>query len=555
MPPEKASRPIARPDAETVLAAAEAKARRSPNRPAALDDLISALDLNGELDRAAGPKDRLVPDVGPANAEGVAGAPLAPPATARAPAAAAGSAARSRIPTYLDACEDLLRSGHAAMARERVEAFISKHGASAAAYALLGQAHRALGDTAAAFTAFHQADVETPGYLPARLLHAETRAAEGDIDGARRLLYNTSDLHPASANVLIEIAALAQGRADYDALRRQWLTNRSLGMTSPTGARAVAKAACLVDAFDEAREIFRGLIQAELERLREDKAHDRVRPAKASTGRVGDGKGEQALHDLKALLQDARTPFFLISGTLLGYLRESRMLPGDKDIDIGVFQEDYDQKALEKAFRRSPVFVVKRLDNTSRLRVAHINGVWIDVFPHYREGDLIWHDGTCTRWSNTPFEIGTMTIDGEEYRIPSPPERYLDENYGDWRTPDAMFDVRYQAPNAEITSQDYLSVLIYTRMLESLVGAKWAVIGKYAADFPDMFGSDPVLADAAREAADAASRPVRPQPSPTKTREPPVVARRQPRSLSIAEKPGHIRVVGWFARRWKRVFG
>lgn len=518
-------------------------------------------------------------------------------ATATKPAVKAKPA--SKAPTYLDACQDLLQTGHAAVARERLEAFIQKQGATAAAYALLGQAHRILGDGVAAATAFRLADIVDPGYLPARLLHAEMKAGDGDLAGARALLVDTAAWHPTFANVLAEIAALTDGREDYENLHRLWLTARMKGMTSAAGARAVAKAACLVDAFEDARDIFRWLIRAELKRVREDKARNLVRPPKASTGRVEDGKGERALHDLKALLRGTKTPFFLISGTLLGYLREGRMLPGDKDIDIGIFEDDYDQKKLEKAFRRSPVFVVKRLDNSNRLRVAHVNGVWIDVFPHYREGDLIWHDGTSTRWSNTPFEIGTMTVDGEEYEIPQPPELYLDENYGDWRTPNGMFDVRYEAPNSQVTSQDYLSVLVYTKVFESLAANKWAVVEKYVADFPQLFRDDPVLATVARESTEITAHLARVQAARIEGFEPPVfpeaeAARREaktavkqpvaraeeparpriadpavqagitpaegrlrvrPEPAPYVKKPDHIRVAKWFAKRWKRVFG
>ena len=446
-------------------------------------------------------------------------------------------------PTDLDASRDLLRSGDAAGALERLQALIRTGEPTAAAYALLGQAHRALGDDAAAGEAFRLADVAEPGHLPSRLLRAETLADAGDTAGARALLYDTADRHPTVANVLVQIAALTQGREDYDALRRLWLTARTRGMTSPAGARAVARAACLVDAFEEAREIFRALIRTELERVREDRVHNVARPQKTSAGRVGNGKGERALRDLKALLREADTPFFLVSGTLLGFLREGRMLAGDKDIDIGVFEDDYDHAKLVGAFRRSPVFAVKRLDNSNRLRVVHVNGVWIDIFPHYREGDLIWHDGTASRWSNTPFGIEVMTLDGETYEVPSPPERYLEENYGDWRVPNALFDVRYEAPNAQITSPDYLSILIYTKVFESLVAGKWAVIDKYVADFPAMFRDDPVLAEVAGEANVVARLEV---------------AGRRPGGRAVArppvKQPDHVRLAKWFSKRWKRLF-
>jgi hypothetical protein len=380
-----------------------------------------------------------------------------------------------------------------------------------------------------------------PDSLPARLLEAEARVADGAISAARDLLHQTAEVHPTSVRVLQELTALVQTPTDYERLRRQWLRGRMRGLTAPGGGRTVAKAATLIDDFAAATEIYRWLIDTEIGRVATEMAAGLVRPAKRAAGRVGRGRGEQALADLKALLDDAGTPFFLISGTLLGYLREGQLLSDDKDIDVGVFQHDYDQARLTDAFRRSPLFDVKRLDDGDRLRVAHVNGVWIDVFPHYRQGDRIWHDGTVSRWWNTPFEIGSMTINGTDYAVPDPPERYLDENYGDWRVPNAMFDVRYEAPNAEVRSPQQLELMVYTRTLEGLLANRWEVVAKYGADFPELFASDSVLQRATRISREAEDRMAIQSVVAVKA------ARRR--------KPNHVRVAKWFVKRWRRLTG
>lgn len=476
-------------------------------------------------------------------------------------------------PSFLDCCRELIERGHLKPAREQLEAYLRKTPLSAEAMVMLAQVKAGAGDVEGARVHLLAADMARPGYLGGRLLQAELLAAEGDLDAALDVLFQTAQWHPLEAIVLQEIAALTRDRSDYLRLRRQWMAARMEGLESASGARATAKAAALVNDFPAATDIYRWLISEQLQRIAEDKAADLIRPAKISTGRLGEGKGLQALADLKSLLDKTKTPFFLISGTLLGFLRDGRMLPGDKDIDVGVFREDYDHARLLEAFRRSPLFIVKRLDNLDRLRVAHVNGVWVDIFPHYREGDLIWHDGTVSRWSNTPFEIGEMKVGAATYAVPEPPERYLDENYGDWRTPNSMFDVRYEAPNAQVRSPDYMNLMVYIRVFEGLVSHRWDVVAKYAADFPDLFQADPVLERARAEGVTltthlaAREQALRQGQTPPRLPEAVVAARivkaqkRQARVQGAAEdaparrNPNHVRVAKWFIKRWRRLFG
>ena len=482
---------------------------------------------------------------------------------------------------FLDCCRGLIEGGHVQPAREQLEAYLRKAPLSAEAIVMLAQVAAASGDAEGARARLLEADMARPGFLPGRLLQAELLASEDDLEGALAVLFQTAEWHPTEASVLQEIAALTRDRSDYLRLRRQWLSARLNGLSAPGGARAVAKAAALVDDFQAATDIYRWLISKQLGRIAADKAKNVVRPPKVSAGRLGEGKGTQALADLKTLLDKAKIPFFLISGTLLGYLRDGRMLPGDKDIDVGVFQQDYDHARLVKAFRRSPLFTVKRLDNLDRLRIAHVNGVWIDVFPHYREGDLIWHDGTASRWSNTPFEIGEMKVGAATYAVPQPPERYLDENYGDWRTPNAMFDVRYEAPNAQVRSPEYLNLLVYIRVFEGLTSYRWDVVAKYAADFPALFQTDAVL-DRARAEGEtitaflaAQEQALRQGLTPPRFPEAATARRAQSDASTTAststaapgaeanslpapparKNPNHVRVAKWFIKRWRRVFG
>jgi len=58
-------------------------------------------------------------------------------------------------------------------------------------------------------------------------------------------------------------------------------------------------------------------------------------------------------------LEELKIPYWLDQGTLLGMVREGRLLAGDHDIDLGIFYEDYRAKKgeLEKRLKASGFFV------------------------------------------------------------------------------------------------------------------------------------------------------------------------------------------------------
>jgi hypothetical protein len=167
-------------------------------------------------------------------------------------------------------------------------------------------------------------------------------------------------------------------------------------------------------------------------------------------------------------LQVISAPWYIISGTFLGAVREGRFLSHDYDIDIGIHAEDYDATAVLAQIAAAPDLV---LINTSPhlemrrnatglwhdtprpalLRVLHATGIGIDIFIHHLEpqpqGNLRWHGSAKHRWDNHAFDLADYTIDGIPVRGPADADCYLTENYGDWRTPVKSFDCSTGTPN------------------------------------------------------------------------------------------------------------
>jgi hypothetical protein len=163
-------------------------------------------------------------------------------------------------------------------------------------------------------------------------------------------------------------------------------------------------------------------------------------------------------------LQEIATPWYVISGTFLGAVREGTFLAHDYDIDIGVHAADFDDDAFRAQIKASPDLVLvntsAHLDltcGTGRMwigtplpalyRVLHASGIGIDVFVHHLDGAVRWHGSLKHRWDNHDFGLADYTIAGLVVKGPADANRYLTENYGDWRTPVTRFNCSTGTPN------------------------------------------------------------------------------------------------------------
>lgn len=157
-----------------------------------------------------------------------------------------------------------------------------------------------------------------------------------------------------------------------------------------------------------------------------------------------------ALQQLKVDLAKSDIEFFLVSGTLLGCVREGAILGHDSDIDVGVMPH-ISMKQLRESLAHSTRFKFQETFHENTLYLVHPNGVKIDVFRHYEEQGKLYHGGIKCHWWNTPFTLKPTAFLGDEYLVPEDENKYLTENYGDWRTPVTDFETFLDTPNLEVT--------------------------------------------------------------------------------------------------------
>ncbi|MDH4572896.1 hypothetical protein CUR86_10830 [Salinicola acroporae] len=205
------------------------------------------------------------------------------------------------------------------------------------------------------------------------------------------------------------------------------------------------------------------------------------------------GGAAVALKDINRVLRSNGTKPFLVSGTLLGCVREARLLAHDNDIDIGLMG-DTDEQAISRILSVSGHFHLLPRRAGDCLRVKHLNGIAIDVFLHYEDGKGVWHGGTKARWYNSPFGLIERPFLGERFWIPDPPERYLEENYGhNWCTPVVNFDSTLDTPNAEIRSQEELIIHAYKKLNGALLQNDDGSVTRYRELLMNLNQPDPLF--------------------------------------------------------------
>lgn len=217
-----------------------------------------------------------------------------------------------------------------------------------------------------------------------------------------------------------------------------------------------------------ARLAFEADVNAMLDRIHQGAAPDYGQSA-PSKNRFSLDKADaaRALADVTARLTQDGIRNFILSGTLLGAVREGDFLPHDYDIDLGVMGEEVEIGNLIALFESAEEFTVlgaqsqicftpdaegKLSVRTTPvvLKIAHSNGIPIDVFLHYRDGETLWHGTDLYRWDNriftlSPYQLGGVTVDG-----PTDADLFLTENYGNWRIPKSDFQCALDTPNQSI---------------------------------------------------------------------------------------------------------
>jgi tetratricopeptide (TPR) repeat protein len=253
---------------------------------------------------------------------------------------------------------------------------------------------------------------------------------------------------PLVPEVMWQVALACDNDSQYGRVEAAWQESVSEPALLLRVVRQLGVAAARAGQLDAALSWYRRAIEVLL-----TSGGRAPQPAVTRLGGLG---ARQAIRDLCRVLDRAGVPFFFAAGTALGLVREGRPLGADGDIDVGLFEADWDRERLIALFARDPQFDLDLHPQSDKVGLRHRGGSPVDIFRFYRQDGRLWHDGVFVRWHNSPFRVARRRVGGADLPLPEEPDRYLTESYGDWRRPFPGFDAfTDDAPNLVVTWSEY----------------------------------------------------------------------------------------------------
>lgn len=177
-------------------------------------------------------------------------------------------------------------------------------------------------------------------------------------------------------------------------------------------------------------------------------------------GAVGE-KALKMLKDVSEVLERHGVEYILDCGTLLGIVRENRLLPWDNDVDLAVDSSQIPKlkkcmlalwlKGYRVRFARTTkessiisINAPRILRVRNRKRLIHRGENLIDIFIKYDGGDgyhylKVGENSRNSIEQKFPskflFERSSIDFNGKAYPVPKDYAEYLTYRYGDWKVP------------------------------------------------------------------------------------------------------------------------
>lgn len=159
-------------------------------------------------------------------------------------------------------------------------------------------------------------------------------------------------------------------------------------------------------------------------------------------------------------LDSINAHFWLDFGTLLGIIRDGKLIKHDIDIDVGMFLKDHSPKIREAFEAHGFSFLRKwEVEGNVGLEEAFIyKGINFDIFYYDKDEEDMWchlfveekdrqYSAVELKMKHTGFK--NLSFAGQEWKVPQDPDRRLKDTYGEnYMIPDPTFNTLKDAFNS-----------------------------------------------------------------------------------------------------------
>ncbi|KAI1904890.1 hypothetical protein AGOR_G00010330 [Albula goreensis] len=168
-------------------------------------------------------------------------------------------------------------------------------------------------------------------------------------------------------------------------------------------------------------------------------------------------KAKSLLHLAAQTLADLGVPFWLSSGTCLGWFRQCNVIPYSKDVDLGIWVKDYRPDIIQ-TFQRAGLPLKHKFGKVEDSLELSFQGldVKLDIFFFYEEGDIVWNGGTQAKSGKKfkyvfpKFNLCWTELVELKVRVPCETLDYVEANYGpNWNIPVKTWDWKTSPSNVK----------------------------------------------------------------------------------------------------------
>ncbi|XP_062410399.1 fukutin [Sardina pilchardus] len=168
-------------------------------------------------------------------------------------------------------------------------------------------------------------------------------------------------------------------------------------------------------------------------------------------------KAKSLLHLAARTLYELGVPFWLSSGTCLGWFRQCSIIPYSKDVDLGIWVKNY-RHDITHAFQKAGLPLKHKFGKVEDSLELSFQGldVKLDIFFFYDEGETVWNGGTQAKSGKKfkyvfpRFQLCWTELLELKVRVPCQTLDYVQANYGsDWNVPVKAWDWKSSPPNVQ----------------------------------------------------------------------------------------------------------